>query len=266
MYNAFVLFLAILSGCLASPSAAAPPRWIDLTHPFDDKTIYWPTETGFKHEKGFEGVTEKGYFYSAHRFSAPEHGGTHMDAPVHFYRGRRSADQVPLEQLIGPAAVIDVREKCAANPDYEVQIEDLRAWERRWGELPQGSIVLLHTGQGRHWPDRKRYLGTDERGPQAVAKLHFPGLHPKAAQWLVRKGIKAVGIDTASIDHGRSERFESHVALFAANVPAFENVASLEQLPPTGATVFALPMKIRGGSGAPLRIVATLDGGPGTRR
>lgn len=239
--------------------AAAPARWIDLTHPFDEKTIYWPTETGFKHEKGFEGVTEKGYFYSAHRFSAAEHGGTHMDAPIHFYRGRLAVDEVPLDQLIGPAVVVDVREQCRLNPDYEVQIEDFRQWERRWKELPAGSIVLLRTGFGLQWPYRKRYLGTDERGPKALPKLHFPGLHPKAAQWLVRRGVKAVGIDTASIDHGPSDRFEAHITLFAANIPAFENLAGLEQLPARGATVVALPMKIRGGSGAPLRIVASLE-------
>ncbi|MBI4425039.1 MAG: cyclase family protein [Elusimicrobia bacterium] len=252
-----------LSWLLASTVFAVEPKggWVDLTYAFDESTIYWPTEKGFVHEKGFEGVTDKGYFYSAHRFSAAEHGGTHIDAPIHFYRGRDTVDAVPLERLIGPAAVIDASRPCAEDPDYQVQVEDLRRWEKRWGEIARDSIVLIRTGFGRHWPDRRRYLGTDERGPEAVRKLHFPGLHPKAAQWLVRqRGVKAVGIDTASIDHGPSERFETHVALFAANVPAFENVANLDQLPPKGALVVALPMKIRGGSGGPLRIVARPGG------
>jgi kynurenine formamidase len=101
------------------------------------------------------------------------------------------------------------------------------------------------------------YLGTDRRGPEAVAELHFPGLHPDAAGWLVEeRSIDAIGIDTPSIDYGQSTVFESHQVLFGANVLAFENVANLEQIPPAGGFVLALPMKIRGGSGGPLRIVA----------
>jgi kynurenine formamidase len=121
-------------------------------------------------------------------------------------------------------------------------------------------IVLLRTGWSRHWPDRAKYLGTDQRGEEAVSNLHFPGLHPSAAQWLTgRRRVKAVGIDTASIDHGQSQRFQSHVTLFEHQVPALENVAYLDQLPVSGFTVIALPMKIAGGSGAPLRIVAVID-------
>ncbi|MCX5788079.1 MAG: cyclase family protein, partial [Elusimicrobia bacterium] len=142
----------------------------------------------------------------------------------------------------------------------EVQVADLDRWEKRWGKLPPGAILLVRTGWGRFWPDRKRYLGTDERGAAAEKKLHFPGLSQKAAQWLVlRRFVKAVGIDTASIDRGRSETFDSHVALLSANVPVMENLANLGELPPTGITVAAFPMKIGGGTGAPLRIAATLE-------
>jgi kynurenine formamidase len=120
-------------------------------------------------------------------------------------------------------------------------------------------IVLLHTGWSRHWPDREAYLGTSARGPEAVARLHFPGLAPDAARWLVEhRAPKAVGIDTASIDFGQSTHFQAHVTLCEQNVPAFENVAHLDQLPAERAFVVALPMKITGGSGAPLRIVAFL--------
>ena len=104
-----------------------------------------------------------------------------------------------------------------------------------------------------------RYLGTAERGAEAVAKLHFPGLDPDAARWLVaNRRIDAIGIDTASIDFGQSTLFESHRALYAANIPAFENLTTLERLPATGASIIALPMKIGGGSGAPLRAIAIL--------
>jgi len=215
------------------------------------------TAETFKLETDFEGVTDKGYYYSAYRYTAAEHGGTHIDAPVHFAKGRNSVDQIPLEQLMGPAIVVDVAQQCAGNPDYLVGIDDFQKWEKQNGKIEKGTIVLLRTGYGKYYPDRKKYLGTDERGAAAVAKLHFPGLDPSAAGWLTQnRSIKAIGLDTASIDYGQSTLFESHRALFAHDVPAFENVANLDKLPVKGFSVIALPMKIKGGSGGPLRIVA----------
>jgi kynurenine formamidase len=252
------LALALLGGS----AAAAPPagRIVDLTHPFDARTIYGPTEAGFALTQEHHGVTDKGYFYASNALCTPEHGGTHVDAPLHFWADGASVDAIPLERLIGPAIVVDVTEKARANRDYEVAVDDFLAWERKNGLVPKGAIVLIRTGFGAAWPDRVRYLGTDERGADAVAQLHFPGLSAHAAAWLadVRK-IHAVGLDTASIDHGPSTRFETHVALFTRGVPAFENVANLDALPAKGFTVVALPMKIAGGSGGPLRIVALLD-------
>ncbi|HSE24204.1 MAG TPA: cyclase family protein [Pyrinomonadaceae bacterium] len=249
-------FLSIL---LLPVFQQAPPKHIvDLTYPFDANTVYWPTAETFKLETDFEGVTDKGYFYSAYRYSAAEHGGTHLDAPVHFAKGKNSIDQIPLEQLMGPALVIDITRQCAGNADYLVTVGDIENWEKENGKIGAGSIVLLKTGYGKLYPDRKKYLGTDERGADAVAKLHFPGLDPVAAKWLAQnRSIKAVGLDTASIDRGQSTLFESHRTLFENNIPAFENVANLDQLPVKGFTVIALPMKIKGGSGGPLRIVAT---------
>jgi len=255
------LILATLACASAGSTDLDRATWVDLTHPFDATTIYWPTEEGFVLETEFAGMTERGYYYESHRFRGAEHGGTHIDAPVHFAEGGRSVDAIPLDQLVGPAFVVDVSAAAAGDADYEVSTADLQRFEAEHGRLAQGSIVLLRTGFGERWPDRAAYLGTDERGPEAVAKLHFPGLSPDAARWLVEtRAIGAVGIDTASIDHGPSTQFRSHRTLFAANVPAFENVAHLERLPPTGAFVVALPMKIAGGSGGPLRIVATLPG------
>jgi kynurenine formamidase len=234
-------------------------KLIDLTHPFDEQTIYWPTESGFVLERGNNGVTEKGYYYAANRFCAAEHGGTHVDAPIHFFDQRHTVDQIELERLIGEAVVIDVREKCQANRDYEVSIADLREWEEGQARQLNDVIVLLCTGWSSRWPDREAYLGTSSRGPEAAAELHFPGLAPGAARWLVEnRSPKAIGIDTASIDFGQSTHFQSHVALCGGNIPAFENVTGLGQLPAIGAWVVALPMKIAGGSGGPLRIVALL--------
>ena len=234
-------------------------RIIDLTYAFDANSVYWPTAEQFKLETDFEGVTDKGYFYSAYRYSAAEHGGTHLDSPVHFAKGHASVDQLPLDQLMGSAIVIDVTKQCAANPDYLVGVKDFEDWEKSNGKIPNGTIVLLRTGFGKFYPDRKKYLGTEERGAEAVAKLHFPGLDPAAARWLTQnRSIKAIGLDTASIDYGQSQLFESHRTLFEKNIPAFENVANLDQLPVKGFSVIALPMKIKGGSGGPLRIIAIL--------
>jgi kynurenine formamidase len=249
--------LALLCAC--ATSTQAPRRLVDLTHAFDASTIFWPTETGFVLERGFAGRTGGGYWYEAHRFRSAEHGGTHMDAPIHFGEGRLAADAVPLDRLVGPAIVIDVSAACAADRDHAIGPEDVAAWERANGAIPEGAIVLFRTGFAAWWPDRARYLGTDERGAGAVAKLHFPGLGADTAQWLVaERRVRAVGIDTASIDPGTSTRFETHQVLAAADVPAFENLAALDALPARGFEVIALPMKIGGGSGAPLRAIAIL--------
>ena len=253
------LLFAVACGCAPRPAAFPNGRLIDLTHPFSAETLYWPTANTFTLEKVSEGVTPAGFFYAANNFCAAEHGGTHLDAPIHFAAGKNTSDQIPLEQLIGAAIVIDVSTAAAENRDYQVQVADFENWEKANGEIPEKAIVLLRTGFGKFYPDAEKYMGTAERGPQAVAKLHFPGLHPEAARWLAQnRRINAVGIDTPSIDYGQSTLFESHVALFSANIPAFENVANLEQVPVQGATVIALPMKIKGGSGGPLRIVAMI--------
>ncbi len=258
--RALVVVLILVVPVLAQKSGAFPSgRIVDLTYAFDANSVYWPTAEQFKLETDFEGMTDKGYFYSAYRYSAAEHGGTHLDSPVHFAKGRNTVDQLPLEQLMGHAIVIDVTSQCATNPDYLVSVADFENWEKRNGKIPAGTIVLLRTGFGKFYPDRKKYLGTEERGAEAVAKLHFPGLDPAAARWITtNRAIKAIGLDTASIDYGQSTLFESHRALFEKNVPAFENVANLDQLPVKGFSVIALPMKIKGGSGGPLRIIAIL--------
>jgi len=253
-----ILLLATAAGAQTPAPTALGPA-VDLTHPFDEHTIYWPTEEGFVLERGSAGRTPAGYWYEAHRMRLAEHGGTHLDAPVHFHEGGSSAERVPLSRLIATAVVVDVSERCAQQPDHAVSVADLERFEAAHGRIPEGAAVLLHTGFAARWPDRLRYLGTDQRGAAAVEKLHFPGLDPAAARWLVgQRKPAALGIDTASIDPGRSRTFESHQILFAAEIPAFENLTALDALPPTGATLIALPMKIAGGSGGPLRAVAIL--------
>jgi kynurenine formamidase len=258
-----VLILPLIAATAIGQRVAnlPPGTVIDLSHPFDATTVYWPTAESFKLEKDFEGMTDNGFYYSAYRYSSAEHGGTHIDAPVHFAKGRNSVDEIPLSQLIGPAIVVDVTEHVNKNRDYQVSAEDFKNWERRNGRIANGAIVLLRTGFGKFYPDRERYLGTDQRGEKAVANLHFPGLHPDAARWLTtNRKVKAIGLDTPSIDYGQSTMFESHRILFDKNIPAFENVANLHQLPVKGFSIVALPMKIKGGSGGPLRMIAIVPG------
>ena len=258
-YSTFLLAIAALAFGCATTQGFPRGEWIDLGYDLSAETVYWPTSAPFVMETVAEGRTEAGYYYSAYAFCAAEHGGTHIDAPIHFAEGKRTVDEIPLSQLIGPAVNIDVSERTLADRDYLITVEDIAAWEARHGRIEDGNIVFLQTGYGKYWPDAARYLGTAKRGPEGVAELHFPGLHPEAARWLVSKRrIRAVGIDTASIDYGQSKTYESHVALMTADVPAFENVANLESLPARGAHVVALPIKIKGGSGGPLRIAAFL--------
>ncbi|MEW6036937.1 MAG: cyclase family protein [Pseudomonadota bacterium] len=249
--------LVLVSGCTTEQNPWSSGRWVDLTHSFSPATIYWPTAEPFHLDEEFSGVTPKGFHYAANRFRASEHGGTHMDAPIHFAADGLSVDQIPVDQLIGPAAVIDVSSRALMDRDYQVTIADLSAWESAHGVIPEHSIVLIRTGYDRFWPDPLKYLGTADRGEAAVAKLHFPGLAPAAAEWLAeQRRIRAVGLDTASIDYGQSVLFESHRILARRTIPIFENVTRLDELPPIGALAVALPMKIQGGSGAPLRLVA----------
>lgn len=244
------------------PPAFPSGKIVDLSYAYDADTIFWPTAEGFRLEKDFEGMTEKGYYYAANRFSTAEHGGTHIDSPVHFAEGRHTVDQIPLEQLIGEAIIIDVARQCETNPDYQVGSVDFLEWEKANGQIPKDAIVLIRTGYGKHWPDRRKYMGTAELGAEAVAKLHFPGLSPEAARWLtLNRSIKAIGLDTPSIDYGQSTLFESHRALFDKNIPAFENLANLDKLPVKNFIIIALPMKIKNGSGGPLRIIAILKEG-----
>jgi kynurenine formamidase len=260
--------LLLAAACSSAPPEPPPTVWpeteiVDLSHAFDETTVFWPTAEPFRLETVSQGLTPAGFYYAANNFCTSEHGGTHLDAPRHFADGQWTVEQIPIERLIGPAAVVDVAARAEGNADYQITVDDLQEWEREHGEFPEDAIVLLRTGFSSRWPDAAQYLGTAERGQAGAANLHFPGLHPDAARWLAtERQIGAVGIDTASIDFGPSTQFESHRILFAQNIPALENLTGLERVPAQGALVAALPMKIGGGSGAPLRAVALVPVAP----
>jgi kynurenine formamidase len=254
---------ALLAGLLVSVAAPADTldlsgyRLVDLGHPYGPDTLFWPSRPAprFEVEKLAYGETPGGYFYSSNRFCSPEHGGTHLDAPIHFARDRRTVDQLPLEQLIAPAVRIDVREQAARDRSYRLQAADVRRFEEKWGTIRPGTIVLLQTGWSRHWPDRKAYFGSEST--EDASGLDFPSYGDEAARLLVEeRRVALLGVDTASIDSGRSRDFMVHRIAAAANVGGLENLANLDDLPETGFHVIALPMKIEGGSGGPVRVVA----------
>lgn len=253
--------LAFVSGLAARDTNAQALdldryRMVDLTHALNARTLYWPTSpTGFKLDQLSYGQTPGGWFYSSYAFSAPEHGGTHLDAPIHFGEGHLTVDRVPLERLIAPAVVIDVSAKARSDDDYRLTGEDVVAFERTNGRIAAGTIVLLRTGWSTRWPERKAYLGDDTPGD--ASKLHFPSYGAEAARLLIQdRRVAAIGVDVASIDYGPSQDFVVHRLAAAADVPGIENLTNLNLLPATGALVFALPMKIEGGSGGPVRVVA----------
>lgn len=224
---------------------------IDLTYPLNSKNAYWPGESynSFKHE--VLASMEKDGVYSA-RYSTPEHLGTHIDAPIHFEPNQPTVDKIPLEDLVGPAVVIDVSKRTVANPDYRLTVDDITDWESHHGTIPQGTIVLLHTGWGKRWEDYERYKNQDKNGV-----LHFPGFSRESALFLAdNRKVKALGIDTMSVDYGPSQDFPTHHIFNSRGRWLLENLANLDKLPPTGATLLVAPIKIEGGSGGQARVWA----------
>ncbi len=259
------LRLSALAVCTAMQLSAAgwcyageaAPRVLDLTYPFDDTTQVWPSNPPFHRDSTQRGGTATEAWYATGQVALSEHAGTHMDAPIHFAQGQVGIDGIPVEQLMGPAVVIDVRAAAAADRDYRLSTNDIRRWEASHGTIPAGAIVMMLTGWGAYWHDRARYFGSET--PERATTLHFPGFSKEAAELLVKeRHISGIGIDTASIDYGPSQDFVVHRIVNAAGLYGLENVAGLTAVPASGARLVALPMKIAGGTGAPVRIIALL--------
>jgi kynurenine formamidase len=255
--------LTLCAGAACAPTAIRTPALdlarvdlVDLTHPLSTKTLFWPTSpSGFELKQLSAGKTPGGWYYSAYTFSAPEHGGTHIDAPVHFSETGLSTDKIPLAALIAPAVVIDVSAQAKADRDYRLTPGDIATFESASGRIPAGSIVLLRTGWDSRYGDRLAYFGDSTMG--RADSLHFPGFGAEAARVLVdERTVGGLGIDSPSVDYGPSADFQVHRIGAAKNVFNLENLTGLEKLPATGAYLFALPMKLEGGSGGPVRAVA----------
>jgi kynurenine formamidase len=242
---------------LASAETFDRSKLIDLTYELDETTIAWPTNRPFHREHTAWGMTAHGYWYASGDFSMSEHAGTHIDAPVHFAQDRPSVDQISVDRLVAPIVVIDVSDAAARETDYRLRVEDLQSWEIQHGPMPVGAIVVMRSGWGRFWPDRAAYLGSTTPGD--VTTLHFPGFSREAAEFLVKERvIVGIAIDTASVDYGASRDFIVHRIVSAAGLYALENVAHAERLPEAGALLIALPLKIKGGTGGPVRLVGIL--------
>jgi len=261
-----ILFVLLLSVCVffKGPVHAldlpATDKLLDMTYPFDEKTIYWPTAEPFKLEKLNWGISAGGWWYASNNYGASEHGGTHADAPIHFSQNGKTIDQIPLHEWIGPAIRIDVVSKCAGNRDYLLTVEDITQWEAKYGKIPDKAWVLMYTGiDTKYYPDKKKVLGTDKTGKDALPELSFPGFSAEAATFLVNdRNVRGIGLDTPSIDYGKSTDFKVHQICYAANKVAVENIANLDKLPDVGAILYVMPMLIKDGTGAPARIFAVL--------
>lgn len=258
-------FAAALVSCLlfaaVNPSMAAPrEKLVDMTFPFSEDSIYWPTDKPFTPKVVFKGFTDGGWWYASNEYAASEHGGTHVDAPIHFSEKGRTVGQVPLQEWIGPAVKIDVRKKSLANRDYQLSTADILAWEKKHGRIPKGAWVIMYSGiDGLFYPNKKEVLGTEKTGKEAVAELHFPGFSPEAVTFLLSKRtITGIAVDTPSIDPGSSKDFKVHQELCAAQKLALENIANLDRIPDSGAMLYVIPMLIQNGTGAPARVFAKL--------
>jgi kynurenine formamidase len=256
--------LALAAGCNggaghAHPSAKTPeekevrrcaaPRFrvVDLTHPMREDMPFWPGGVPFKMTR----LVDYDQGYRLHRFEMGENTGTHVDAPSHFARGKRSAADIPVGELVAPAAVLDVRDKVERDADYLVSVNDVVDYESAHGPLPPGAIVIANTGWHARWRDPASYVNQD-----AAGTMHFPGFAGQTAELLIERDIAGVGIDTLSLDHGPSKDFPAHHAVLGANKIGIENLANLGKLPAAGATVIVGVLAVHEGSQAQARVVA----------
>lgn len=234
--------LAIVA-LLSLPAFAEAQRVIDLGHSLS------ATDPSWEGPPVFERKPIKGDGYVTGTFSSDEHFGTHLDAPAHF-GGAWTVDKIPVDRLVRPGVCIKITPK---GDDYQITVADLKAFEAKNGRIPEGSIVMIATGWDARWPDRAKYM--NERN----GVKHFPGLSVDAGRYLANdRKVVGIGIDTASIDYGASEKFETHNLTMKANLFHVENAANLGSLPPSGFTLVVAPIKIAGGSGGPTRVFALL--------
>jgi len=221
----------------------------DLTHVLGTQFPLFPGAAPFRIQQAVS-HDKDGYYGSILTYW--EHSGTHMDAPVHFAPNGLFVDQLRIENLVVPAVVINMTEKVRRDPDAVVTPDDIRAWERRYGRIPDNAAVLMASGWGARAGSVEAFRNTDSSGV-----MHFPGFGKEAIDFLLtERRIAGIGVDTLSLDHGPSTTFAVHYTILPTNRWGLENLANLESIPPSGATLFVGAPKIASGSGGPTRVMA----------
>ena len=254
-----LLWLALLSISLSAqqtPSAHVVHlrKVLDLTHTLNASTPTYEESAEPVYRAKSVATLEKEHYF-AREICLPEHFGTHLDAPAHFANGQWTVDQIPPERLFAALVVIDVKDKVKTNSDYQLSTEEIFAWEKQHGQVPPHAVVITRTGWESRWNSTKDYRNADTKGI-----MHFPGYSVEAARLLIEgRKVYGLGIDTLSIDYGPSPDFPVHQYSLAHSAYHLENVANLENVPATGSFVVVAPMKLEGGSGAPVRILAIVQ-------
>ena len=234
---------------LLSGISSGKTRVLDLSYAINDKLVPWPGDKRWFEAQVNATVEKNGYFTRS--FWMLEHYGTHLDAPIHFPPGKTAVDQIPANQFFGPAVVLDVREESAKDPDYQAPVSRVEEWERKYGRISEGSVVLLRTGWASRWPDAQKYRNQDAQG-----KMHFPGFSVEVAKLLISRKVSGIGCDTLSTDYGASEDFAVHHLVLGAGLYQLENLPDLSGVPEAGAFLVVAPIKLEGGSGGAVRVFA----------
>lgn len=247
----FLLLAIILAACsnVAEKKTITYSRVVDLSQPIHPGIPLWPGDPPVEFEEVADFAT---YGYYLRRFSIGEHSATHMNASNSFVEGGKGIDAYPAESLVVPAVVIDIREKAAVNPDYALTVDDVLAWEKKYGKIPAGSLVILYTGWQDKWNDPLAFFNQDTEGG-----LHFPGFSAEATLFLFdERKVAGMGIDTHGVDPGQDETFFTNVEIAKRNAIALECLGNLDQLPPKGATLVIGVLRLQNGSGSPVSVMA----------
>lgn len=257
MAIAYIIFL-IVTVCVSTVLSGHDVDGLlyDLTYPMNNVTISWSGKP-FILNVTKRVVKEPDYSFNAQsdEIITPTHTGTHLDAPCHFAEGQWCVSDIPIERLFSrPGYIIDISSKCATNNDCVLTDQDLELWLQEVGKIDDGAVILVKTGWSKHWPDRPKYFGYDDKNEK-----HFPGIAKSAAIFLTSKeglNVYGVGIEGPSVDSGFNKDRQTHIILGQKNIYNLENVPSLHQLPSKGFYITSLPIKIDQSSGSPVRLVA----------
>jgi len=256
--------MAVL-GSLVDGLASGRIEIVDLTAPLHEDTPILMLPEPFGNTWRFEReeisrYDDRGPAWYWNNFRTGEHTGTHFDAPVHWVTGKDQDDvaQVPPRRLVGPAAVVDVVDEVAKDPDFLLEVPHLRAWEERHGPLPADGWLLLRTGWDARAHGQAEILNADESGP------HTPGVSVECARWLAEEApVLGIGVETVGTDAGAAHSFDPpfpcHAMMLGAGKYGLTQLRNLDKLPATGAVLLASPLPIRHGSGSPCRVLALVE-------